>query len=250
MKLRILYEDDQLVAVDKPPGFHVHRPQFQPNAKTPRNQTSLQILRDQLRQEVYPIHRIDRPTSGVVLFAKTKTSHAKIAALFTQKKIKKTYIAVVRGWTASEMIIDRPLKTATGALKPAMTSFITLSRIELPYPSHIFPTSRFSFIEAHPTTGRFHQIRRHLKGLGHPIVGDRQRGDGNQNRLFLENLEIPGLLLKAYRVEFQNPMTCETLKIHARWSHPWHRVFDLFNLCPWSSPSKIQLKAKHLSMTQ
>ena len=209
----ILFEDDQIVAVAKPSGMFVHRSMADRSA----TEFVLQNVRDQLGHFVYPVHRLDRPTSGVMLLAKSSEAAAIYARMFSEREIRKTYLALVRGHTDDSGTITRPLIPEQGRGKPdghpskvpqdAQTEYRTLDRFEVPFSSGQHPTTRCSLVEAQPRTGRFHQIRRHLFGISHPIIGDAEHGDNKLNRLFQQHAGVTRLMLAAVRIEFTHPMT-------------------------------------------
>lgn len=212
--LHILHRDDHLVAVDKPAGWLVHR------SPIDRMETRfcVQLLRDQLGQPVYPCHRLDKPTSGVLLFALDTETLKAVNAAFAAHEVRKTYHAIVRGWMDDSGTIDHPLKAivegghARGG-GPAVTQYRTRQHFQCPFPVGPHPTARYSLVELHPLTGRMHQLRRHLKHLHHPIIGDTRYGDGTHNRLFREHYSCHRLLLHATRLELKHPVTGERLEI-------------------------------------
>ena len=184
---------------------------------------AMAALRDQLGQLVYPVHRLDKPTSGLLLFALDSNTAALLTEQFTNKQIAKKYFAVVRGYTASNLTIDYPLKKMqdkkdkhkqkAGKPQEAVTNIKTLATAELPFSTGKYPTSRFSLIEVQPLTGRQRQIRRHLKHIFHPIVGDTAHGDGKQNTLFREKFSCHRLLLHAHSLELKHPISGEMMRI-------------------------------------
>ena len=180
-RFRLLYESESFVAIDKPAGVHVHPPE-DVRFRIPKFQNGLALLRDQLGRYVYPVHRLDRATIGVVLYALSSESASALAGMFYRREIEKTYYAVVRGWTAESGEIDSPLSEEGKPEVPARTRFGRIGSAELPWPGSRFPASRYSLVRVVPETGRFHQIRRHLRRLNHPIVGDPVHGDGVHNR--------------------------------------------------------------------
>ena len=237
MQLRVLYQDPYLVAVDKPAGFHVHPPEDL-SIRVTLARTCLETLKKQTNQYIYTVHRLDYATSGVLLFALDSATAREIGLRFQAAQMKKTYYTVVRGWILEDTIIDRPLsaestsETAELTKLPSVTRIRPLARIELPDPVGRYTTARYTLIEATPETGRFHQIRRHLSGSSHPIIGDTVYGDGAHNRYFREKLGFRALLLKAQTLEFQHPQSGEPLLIRSKWNGKWHQVFNLFGVCP------------------
>ncbi|MES0488751.1 MAG: pseudouridine synthase [Leptospirales bacterium] len=212
--LPILYRDEHLVAIHKPAGLLVHRSSIDAS----ETEYAVQRLRDQIRQRVYPLHRLDKPTSGVLLFALHPEAVRVFSSLFETRKMDKTYIGVVRGHTESMGTIDYPL---TDELNPdngaraAITRYTLLHKVELEYPVGKYNTARYSVVAIHPETGRRHQIRRHFKHIFHPLIGDTTHGDGKHNRFFQETLHSHRLLLAATELGLVHPYTGKKLVISA-----------------------------------
>lgn len=218
--LQILYQDECLVAVNKPAGMLVHR-SFLDKDET---EFVLQTLRDQLGQHVFPLHRLDRPTSGVLLFALS----AEIARLMGEQQHlwQKTYLAVVRGHVKEALLLDYPLKEQLDAVadkkarqdkapQQAQTALWPLAHFVLPYPVGRYPQARYSLLALQPLTGRKHQLRRHCAHLLHPIVGDTTHGDGKHNQLFRRELACQRLLLHAALLRFIHPVSGKPVRIEA-----------------------------------
>jgi len=203
MTLEIIYRDEYLVAINKPHDLLVHRSPIARNAE----QFAIQLLRDQIGQRVYPVHRLDRKTSGVLLFALDQASNRALTEQFTLKTTCKKYLAVVRGYAPDESLIDYPLFKENGTLQDAVTGIKTLERAEIDLPHGKHTTSRYSLIEAEPFTGRMHQIRKHMAHILHPIIGDRPHGCNKQNKLWLENFDMKTMLLHANSLTFTHPFT-------------------------------------------
>lgn len=195
MEFNILYQDEYLIAIDKPPGILVHKTELSMDRVY-----VLQELRNQIQQHLYPVHRLDRPTSGVLIFALSSEVAAWLSQQFRNHQVDKQYLALVRGWILEDTLIQKPLEG-----KEASTLIQALHNIELPIPQRSFESSRFSLIQAMPQTGRFHQIRLHLRHLRHPIIGDTTHGDGLQNQIFREHLGIHRLLLHCSQMQIQHP---------------------------------------------
>jgi len=201
MPFEILFRDDWLCAVNKPPGIMVHRSHIGTDRKF-----VLQNLRDQLGRRVWPVHRLDRATSGVLLFALDPETAKRLGRAFMDRRVDKRYRAVSRGWTEEAGTIDHPLARHKDAEpRVARTRCETLATCELPIPVGGFETARYSLIEASPETGRRHQIRRHFKHISHHLIGDTTYGDGRHNRLFREHLQCHRMLLHASRLEIEHP---------------------------------------------
>ena len=198
--LEILYEDDSLIAINKPHGLLVHRTKIAADA----TEFAVQLLRDQIGQRVFPVHRLDRKTSGVLLFAKTEAANSYMQQRFLNKELSKTYHALVRGYTKAEGTIDYALTDASNKTKAAVTHYKMLEQYELDLPFGKHNTSRYSLVELAPETGRFHQLRKHMAHIFHPIIGDRPHGCNKQNRLWKEKYGMDKMLLHASRLEFRN----------------------------------------------
>jgi tRNA pseudouridine65 synthase len=218
-QLPILYQDDALVVVNKPSGLLVHR------SPIDRHETrfAVQMLRDQLGRRVHPAHRLDKGTSGALAFALDRDTAATLAAMFAGQQVRKTYLAIVRGWPAASGLIEHPLEAVQDAYapaadtgpKPCRTEYRVLATVELPLRVDRYPTSRYALVELEPDTGRRHQLRRHLAHVSHPIIGDSTYGKGRHNRVFADLYGVRRLLLACVRLEFAHPVTGEPLLIHA-----------------------------------
>jgi tRNA pseudouridine65 synthase len=221
-ELPILYRDEHIVVIDKPPGLLVHRSEID------RHETrfAIQILRDQIGQKVWPAHRLDRGTSGVLLFGLSPEIASQLGRQFEAGTIEKRYWAVVRGHPPASGSIDHPLTRQRDAYEfqgelsskeaqAALTHFRKLAEIELPVEIDRYPTSRYALLEVEPITGRRHQIRRHLKHIAHPVIGDATHGKGRHNRYFAEHLNCHRLLLACIRLSFTHPIDNRRLEIKA-----------------------------------
>lgn len=220
--LEVLYQDQYLVAINKPHGLLVHRSSIAADVEV----FALQLLRDQLSQKVYPIHRLDRKTSGVLLFALSEDSEVAFKKLMEARGFEKRYLAIVRGFTQAADIIDYPLKNERGNSKEAITHYKTLLHTEIPLAFGKHATSRYSLVEAKPITGRMHQLRRHFAHILHPIIGDRPYGCNKQNKLFLEQFQLSNMLLHAESVAFTHPYTNEPVLIKANMSDTFKQMLQ------------------------
>lgn len=228
--LRILYQDEKIVAVDKPAGLLVHRTGLDAG----ETQFALQLLRDQLGRPVWPAHRLDKGTSGVLLFAlDADTARALNQAFETPDAVHKTYRAVVRGWPEAAGLIDHPLKRLEDdaragrvEVQEAQTRYRTLEHYELSLPYGGFPTMRCALVELQPLTGRRHQLRRHMKHIAHPIIGDATHGKGALNRTLAQLLGLQRLWLHAFRLVLQRP-DAPPLLIEAAAGAEWSRWASL-----------------------
>ncbi len=209
--LEILYQDEYLVAINKPHGLLVHRSPIATNADT----FAVQELRNQVNLHVYPAHRLDRKTSGVLLFALDKSILPALQLQFAEHTLEKTYWAILRGYTEDAGTVDYALTNDKGKTQEAVTNYRTIGRteIEVPFGKHL--TSRYSLVEAKPITGRMHQLRKHFAHILHPIIGDRPHGCNKQNKLFLEKWQMGTMLLHAKSLQLQHPITKERLNLSA-----------------------------------
>ncbi len=221
-RVPILYRDESIVAVDKPSGLLVHR------SGIDRGESSyaLQTVREMTGRFLYPLHRLDKPTSGVLLFAFDKRSARLLSERFAAREVQKRYIAVVRGYTEADGVVDYPLKEISdGAAdtggrivrgaKEAVTLYRRLATVELPIAVSRYPKARYSLVELLPLSGRTHQLRRHMKHIFHPIVGDTKYGRSEHNRLFRYHFGIHRLLLHAASLSFVHPVHGYRLTIEA-----------------------------------
>lgn len=210
--LPILYQDADVVVVDKPSDLLVHR-----TAIDGDNDAALQRVRDQIGQWLYPVHRLDRPTSGVLVFALSSEAANRLAEDFRGYAVAKHYLAVVRGWPEASGVVDRPLRPSKKkAPRPSRSRFARIATAELPIAVSRYPTSRYALLMAAPDTGRYHQLRRHLNAISHPVIGDVARGDRHHNRFFREHFDSHRLLLHAWRLAFRQPSTGQTIVAHAQ----------------------------------
>ena len=214
--LHILWQDDHLVAVYKPAGWLVHRTGLDAG----ETRFVMQTLRDQLGRHVFPVHRLDKGTCGVLVMALHSDAARALSQSFENQATHKVYIAMVRGWAPPAVEVDHPLRPddapPDAPVQSAHTRFRTLAQLTLPEASDPrFATTRASLVEAVPTTGRRHQIRRHLKHLAHPIIGDATHGKGPLNRWWAQRLGQQRLWLHALRLSLPHPLTGEMLHLHS-----------------------------------
>lgn len=258
--LEILYQDEHCVAVNKPAGMLVHRSWLDKF----ETEFVLQTLRDQLGRHVYPVHRLDRPTSGVLLFAFDSAATRELSEQFDNQRVQKTYWAVVRGYMqidgenqgkidyALAPILDKianaPALAAlaqTGeqkAKQEAVTKWQCLATTEQPFQARArYPTSRYSWVALRPTTGRKHQLRRHLKHVFHPIIGDTSYGDHHQNRAIREHLAIHRLMLHARSLSFYRLADSMPVTLTAPVDDDWAQMMTRFG---WDIPSSISCNVR------
>ncbi|HEY0504502.1 MAG TPA: pseudouridine synthase [Lysobacter sp.] len=225
--LPVLYADDALAVVDKPAGLMVH------DSALARGETDFAAdrLREQFGKPIFLVHRLDRATSGCLLLAFDRDTASALGKVLMSREVQKDYWAVCRGWPEEAFVVDHPLDGGPGKpqKKPALTRFERLATTELPMPSSGFETSRYALLCAHPETGRFRQIRRHLKHLSHHLIGDTSHGDGRHNRAF-RMLGIHRMLLHARRLSFAHPASGERLSVVAPVDAEFARALALFDV--------------------
>ena len=221
--LEILYKDEYIVAVNKPHGLLVHQSPIARDAE----EFALQMLRDQLGITVYPSHRLDRKTSGILVFALDKPTDRIMQQKFQNKEVEKKYVALVRGFAPAEMTIDYALKNENEVVQEAVTHFKTLEYFDINIPFGKHKTSRYSLVGAIPETGRMHQLRKHFAHIFHPIIGDRPHGCNKQNKFWLENFQMKTMLLHACELSFKHPYTNELVTIKADISEEFRRALSL-----------------------
>ncbi|MDR6516069.1 pseudouridine synthase [Chryseobacterium camelliae] len=224
--LEILYRDEHLIAINKPSGLLVHKSFYSGEADT----YAIQELRNQIGQKVYPVHRLDRKTSGVLLFTLDKDTLRAMSDQFATREVEKKYIAILRGWTKEEETIDNDLTNENEVKQNAVTYYRRLqtSEIDLPFLKH--QTSRYSLVEAIPETGRFHQLRKHFKHILHPILGCRKHGCNKQNKLLLQTFNMTRMTLHAYQLAFTHPITHERIQVIATIDEEFKKVGDTLGL--------------------
>jgi tRNA pseudouridine65 synthase len=230
LALPVLHVDERLAVVAKPAGLMVH------DSALARGETDFAAdrLRDQFGRPVFLVHRLDRATSGCLLLAFDRDTASALGRVLMSHEVEKTYWAICRGWPAdAEFTVDHPLDGGPGKpeKKPALTHFRRLATAELDIPSSGFPTSRYAWLEARPRTGRFRQIRRHLKHLSHHLIGDTSHGDGRHNRAF-RMLGIHRMLLHARSLAFVHPGTGEPFSVEAPVDGEFAKALGLFGEPP------------------
>ena len=237
-KLEIIYQDKYVVAINKPSGLLVHKSMIDKHEVY----FAMKILRDQLGMWVYPVHRLDKPTSGVLLFALDSDTARLLSEQFKTHTIEKKYIAVVRGYTDEKGFIDYPLSIKFDKIvdkkadkkkeaEEAQTEYKRLAIVELAHAVGRYSKTRYSLVELLPKTGRKHQLRRHMKHLSHHMLGDTKYGRGEHNKMIREHYNCHRLLLHAISLEFVHPYTDEKIELKASLDETFISVFDRFG---WS----------------
>ncbi len=232
--LALIYRDPWLLAVHKPAGLLVHRSPIDPH----ETEFALQYARAMNGGgHVYPVHRLDRPTSGLLVFARDAQTASRLGKAMMAGEVRKTYLALVRGWTPDEGCIDYPLreepedrrrKGEPQPLREARTRYRRLATAEIPVAIEGYPTSRYSLVALYPETGRKHQLRRHMKHISHPIIGDAYHGRGRHNRYFAQRFGQGRLMLAATGMAFRHPVTGVPLQLSAEPEASFLQVLSIF----------------------
>lgn len=224
--LELLFRDDHYAAVYKPAELSVHAGDLHRDHKV-----AMRLLRNQLGRRVYPVHRLDRPTAGVLIFALSSESAGRLSALFRERQVEKTYLAIARGHCPLTGLIDHDLAPSREAApRPARTQFQRLATVELPIAVGPYPCARYSLVRVCPEAGRYHQIRKHFHHISHHLVGDTVYGDGRHNRLFRAHFGWHRLCLLAESLSFQHPYSQATVNITTPGDAAW---CALIAALPW-----------------
>jgi tRNA pseudouridine65 synthase len=227
-----IYRDDWLLVVHKPAGLLVHRSPIDPH----ETEFALQYAREMNGGEyVYAVHRLDRPTSGLLVFARDQATASTLGKAFMSGDVRKRYLAMVRGWAPEAGVIDHPLREedphggdAEGAVREALTRYKRIATTEIPVAIEGYGSSRYSLVELFPETGRRHQLRRHMKHISHPIIGDANHGRGRHNRYFAERFGFGRLMLAATGIAFEHPFTHEPLALSKPPEASFMQVLSIF----------------------
>ncbi|WP_299013366.1 pseudouridine synthase [uncultured Polaribacter sp.] len=232
MSLQVLFEDDYVICVSKPNNMLVHHAHHSRNVA--EETALLQFIETEKGYKTYPIHRLDRKTSGIILLAKDKSYVSKFQELFTNNTIEKVYFGIVRGFSPDEKKIDSPVKGRDANVhKEALTYLKTLANVTLQIPVKPYDSSRYSLVQMLPKTGRMHQLRVHCNKISHPLIGDPKYGDKNHNLMFEKEFGCTNLFLHAGLLKFQHPFTKEDLILKAAFPKDWLVAFEKFN---WKNP--------------
>ena len=218
--IEILYQDEYIIAINKPNNTLVHHSAMSRNMDDEKS--LVELLIDQLEQQFFPVHRLDRKTSGVLLFAKDKSCVKVFQEILTSDAAQKVYLGLVRGFIEASGKIDTPVKGRDANVhKEALTYYNCLKTFQLDIPVGKYPTSRYSLVELLPKTGRLHQLRIHMNKISHPLVGDPKYGDRFHNRMFVEKFNSDKLFLHAHKLNFIHPITNTLLSIEASLPEHW-----------------------------
>jgi tRNA pseudouridine65 synthase len=234
MSLEIIFKDSYCLLVTKPNNVLVHHAHHSRNKIDEKS--LVQLIEDQLGSRYFPIHRLDRKTSGIILLASKKEYVSAFQALFTNKQIKKIYYGVVRGYSQENRIIDSPVKGRDALVyKEAETHLKRLDKIELNIPVKPYDSSRYSLVELTPTTGRMHQLRIHMNKLSTPLINDAKYGDKNHDTMYREQFGWTNLFLHAGSLAFTHPFSNQELFLKSSFSNDWIQLFEKFY---WKNPFK------------
>ena len=241
--LEVVYADDHIIAINKPPGLLTHR------SAVDRHETrfAMQLLRDQIGQRVFPVHRLDKPASGILLFALTRDCARQLSEQFASRQVDKRYLAVVRGHCPDHGVINHPLREKPDRMtdhqasvdKPpqaAITHFQRLAKIELAVEVDRYPQTRYSLVQLRLGTGRKHQLRRHMKHIGHPIIGDSTHGKGVHNRFFATQYGCRRLLLACTAMSFEHSVTGERVSLSTGPGDDFMRILIEFGWLKQANP--------------
>ena len=224
--LEILYQDDYIIAINKPSGLLVHKSFYARDAKM----YAIQELRNQIGQHVYPIHRLDRKTSGVLLFALDKETLKIMNDRFATREVEKKYLAILRGWSPEELTIDYDLTNDDDVKQNAITYFHRIQTAEVELEFNNKRTSRYCLVEAIPETGHMHQLRKHFKHIFFLILGSSPHGCNKQNKLWLENYNLKEMMLHAHQLIFNHPINNEQIILNATINEEFSRVGEILKL--------------------
>lgn len=243
-RFEVIYRDSSMVVIEKPVGWLVHRTSI----ATDIRQFIVQELRNQLGQLVYPVHRLDRPTSGLLILALDPVIAKVLGEQFRSRSVEKRYLAIVRGFTDQRGRIEHPLKDSDDPRdrgisrvrerRAAVTEFERLHSSELSHAVGRYETARYSLLRLSPRTGRRHQIRRHLRHIAHPIVGDRSYGDRDHNRFFADHWSIERMLLAAHELRLRHPVSGETVSLRSPLDSGFLRALSVLN-SPWADSADL-----------
>ena len=234
MSLEIIYQDNYCLLVTKPNNVLVHHAHHSRNKI--EEESLIQLIENQFGKRYYPIHRLDRKTSGIILLASKREYVASFQALFTNNEIQKIYYGVVRGFSQEHLIIDSPVKGRDALVyKDAETQLKLLDKITLEIPVKPYKSSRYSLVELKPKTGRMHQLRIHMNKVSTPLINDAKYGDKNHDLMYAEQFGWRNLFLHAGSLEFIQPFTNQKLTLKSSFSEDWIQLFKKFS---WKNPLK------------
>ncbi len=246
VKIPILYQDSSIIIVDKPAGLFIH-----PNQYTQNKPNCVNILGGIVQKKVLTCHRLDRRTSGAVVFALRKDAASHVTTQFKHKEVKKSYLALVRGYLKEEVYTNRPIKDfysnekkyleAESRIRPLAHG--SMPEDMLPEDMKDIRETRFSLVEVELYTGKTHQARSHLSALSHPVIGDNLHGDKRQNHLFLEVFNTEEMFLRSAFLEFLHPAHKHTITVTLGPAQSWLPILEQLQFPPeYLSPSEPQVR--------
>ncbi|PIQ25544.1 pseudouridylate synthase [bacterium (Candidatus Blackallbacteria) CG17_big_fil_post_rev_8_21_14_2_50_48_46] len=214
MELPIIYRDERFIAIHKPAGLLVHRSPIDAS----ETEFAVQKLRVQIDRPVFPLHRLDKPTSGLLIFAFDSEAASRLSEQFSNHTIQKSYLAIVRGYSPDQAHIDYPVKAQQDKyfktnIQQGITDLSTLAKCELEIANDRYEKSRYSLVELRPQTGKRHQLRYHMKHISHPIIGDPKYGKKVHNDIFKAHFDCSRLLLASIGLRFTHPFRHEQVTI-------------------------------------
>ena len=234
MSLEIIYQDNYCLLVTKPNNVLVHHAHHSRNKI--EEESLIQLIENQFGKRYYPIHRLDRKTSGIILLASKREYVASFQALFTNNEIQKIYYGVVRGFSQDNKIINSPVKGRDALVyREAETHLNCLDKIELNIPVKPYDSSRYSLVQLKPKTGRMHQLRIHMNKVSTPLINDAKYGDKNHDLMYAKQFGWKSLFLHAGSLEFIHPFTNKKLILKSSFSEDWVQLFQEFS---WKNPLK------------
>jgi tRNA pseudouridine65 synthase len=221
--MQIIYEDTFCLIVNKPSNLLVHHSHF---ARNIEEQSLVELLKQSGVETPIPIHRLDRKTSGLLLFSKSKEYVAAFQSLFEANQISKKYWALLRGHVDSIGLIDSPVKNERGNYKEAQTAYRCLARFVRDFNIPPYPQQRYSIVEFTPKTGRYHQLRIHANKIAHPIINDPKHGNRHHNHFFEKELQIYSLFLHARELQFEHPFLHKIIHLEVEVPTHWNLFYQ------------------------
>lgn len=219
MKLKVIAQDKDYIAIHKPSGIVTY-------SDSPKDQGAKELLEKQLKRRLFPVHRIDKDTCGLLVFALSDLKARELTALFRTRVVKKQYLAIVHGTPPEKGVVDEPLERNKEKVKePAVTEFTRLASAKVEWDGEM---REYSLIRCEMKTGRFHQIRRHMRFIGHPLCGDPEYGNGWDNRAFRERFQVERTLLSAVAVAFPDRAKQMMVRLKTQPDADFRRVMDAF----------------------
>ncbi len=226
MKIRIVYRSKDFVVVHKPAGAVVYADRPEDQGKSVADH-----LAKQSGKKVFPVHRLDKPTCGLLAVALSPQAAHRWTEIFRGRAVRKMYLAVVHGVPPVDGVVDVPLpRNKDKVMEAAKTHFKRLATCEIEVAGE---RRSYSLVRCEPRTGRYHQIRRHLKAWGHPILGDEDYGNSWDNREMGKAFGVKRCLLSATNLWFRDPFSGEAVALK---DDPDRDFQSLANALGWKLP--------------